>query len=730
MQELLYATSYEPRLLSAPFVVAFAVLASVGAYALLVRGIPLTRWSLLGFATGLAIYVLGQALAASMVSPEAATAAYRLGTAPIPIVASCAMVFQLALIERFHARRRWAYIALGSSVVLGAIGITTDVMIAGVTRTSSGMWFMVPGPGFVFGAAAMLLWSFLGSLWLIRARRVESSRHRRTMMTRAMVAMFVTWLGSIDGILAYTGSPYPLGWVFLTAAALLSLRAVVIDDLLRARALDDLVPNAILYAVACGGAAWVVLRWVTPALPWIIVPFALVAAFVLVRALLATAGSLRGESRNDTTLARLLAQFTNRVHRLRGEPEIAQLTAEVVELATGVRPQLLLASSEDWSWRRPDGTPLPEGATPDPLLLGWMIEFGRPILRDELDGLHLDDLRPALERLLEAHGAAALVTLTNRDDVIGLLVLPARERGKALRRDELEFLTRLDDRLAAALVFVRMARQAREQVAIEREVELAAVVQAGFVPPPTLRRVGAVSLLGTWVPASQCGGDWWAVYPLEGDRCLIAVGDVTGHGVAASMVTAAVKGAADATVRLDGDVDLGRLMERLDAAVRRTGAGRFHLTCFAAVLDPPGHTVTFANAGHTVPYLLRAHGSEELELLALVARGNPLGAGAAAPATRTTTKKLEPGDALVWYTDGLVECLDPDGKQFGDRRMQRLLRKLDPTRLDPESVHDAVTSATSAHRAGRKHDDDMTLLVATITQPGPPGPPRPPRSLA
>jgi sigma-B regulation protein RsbU (phosphoserine phosphatase) len=114
-----------------------------------------------------------------------------------------------------------------------------------------------------------------------------------------------------------------------------------------------------------------------------------------------------------------------------------------------------------------------------------------------------------------------------------------------------------------------------------------------------------------------------------------------------------------------------------------------------------------------VPYLLRDSGREELELQALVARGNPLGAGHSV-STRTSQKPLQGGDVIVWYTDGLVECLDPDGKQFGDRRMQRLLRKLDSQRLDPQSVHDVVNAAAAAHRAGRSHDDDMTLLVATV----------------
>jgi serine phosphatase RsbU (regulator of sigma subunit) len=650
-----------------------------------------------------------------MNSPAAATAAYRLGTALIPATSSCAMVFQLALIERYQSNRRWAVVAIGTSLVLAAMCVATDWMIPGVSKTSSGMYFMTPGPGFAVGVVAMLIWSVSGFLVLARARRSEPSRVRRTMMGRAMVAMVTAWCASVDAVIAYNGGPFPIGWVFLTAGALLSLRSVVIDDLLRARALDDLVPNAIVYAAASGAAAWALVRWVTPHLPWWLMPVALAIGFAVVRVVLATLGTLRRpETRGDTTLERLLGQFSTRVHRLRSEKDIAELTGEVVELATGVRPVLILASTEDWSWRRPDGEALAEDATPDPLLLGWMLEFGRPILRDEIDSLRLEDLRPPLERLLERHDAAAMVPLANRDEVIGLLVLPAKDRAKALRREELDFLTRLDDRLAAALVFVRMARQAREQVEIEREVELAAVVQAGFVPPPNLLRAGAISLLGTWEPASQCGGDWWAMYPLDGERVLVAVGDVTGHGVAAAMVTAAVKGACDATVRLaPAELDLVTLMERLDAAVRRAGGGRFHLTCFASLLDPAAGTVTFANAGHTVPYLLRAGGGAELELHALVARGNPLGAGHA-PTARTSAKPLQRGDLVVWYTDGLVECLDPDGKQFGDRRMQRLLRKLDPARLDPQSVHDVVAAAAAAHRAGRKHDDDMTLLVASI----------------
>ena len=156
MQELLYATSYEPRLLSAPFLVALGVLSIVGAYALLVRGLALTRWSMVGFAAGLAAYVLSQALAASIVSPAAATAAYRIGVAFVPFASSCAMVFQLTLIERYQANRRWVQLALGSSVVIAIATVATDQMVSGVRMTPAGMYFFVPGPLFGIGLLAMI----------------------------------------------------------------------------------------------------------------------------------------------------------------------------------------------------------------------------------------------------------------------------------------------------------------------------------------------------------------------------------------------------------------------------------------------------------------------------------------------------------------------------------------------------------------------------------------------
>jgi sigma-B regulation protein RsbU (phosphoserine phosphatase) len=201
---------------------------------------------------------------------------------------------------------------------------------------------------------------------------------------------------------------------------------------------------------------------------------------------------------------------------------------------------------------------------------------------------------------------------------------------------------------------------------------------------------------------------------------LVAIGDVTGHGVASATVTAAAAAACDVCARRHragiGDaLELGEVVRALDAAVTRVGGGQLAMSCFAAILDSPAKSISYISCGHPTPYLCRAStkgDAKAFELHALVARGNPLGSGAAQTA-KPQQRALEAGDLVVWYTDGVIEAQDPRGEPFGDRRMQRLLRKLDPA-LDAKAIYELLYASIAAHHAGRARNDDETLVVARV----------------
>jgi serine phosphatase RsbU (regulator of sigma subunit) len=715
MWHLLEAHRYEPRLVSIPFALALATLLVVVAYGLVMRGAPILRTTMLIWAGALVPYNAACVLASSTSDPEVAELWYRVGVSFVPLAAAASMSFQLSVAGQFRKRLRWILIAYVGSLPWLWDGIARDDFVRGVHPIRGGFYFFDPGPLILAGLAFVVLCSAGGYVPLLAAARVEHERLRRRQMTATLVAMGLTWTGLTDIFVAYRLIPFPMAWLFESVGVLVALRSLFFDDLLRARAIDVRAPVVLAYIVLAVLGGWVITTLVGDELPPVLAGLALVGTYLGLRASLGVALAIgAGERRREGPLDRLVAQFTAKVSSLRSVAEIANHTIDAIELGSGARPSLIVPAAGDWSWQRPDGATLGDDETPDPLLLSWMLEHGGTFARDEVELLPLADLRPAMDRLFDAHKAGALVTLARRDEVVGIVIMPSTE-GRPIRAEELRFVDRIKDRVAAALVYARMAGEAQSRVAIEREIELAAAVQSAFVPQPKLTRAGPVDVFGSWEPTSRCGGDWWALYPLGGERVLVVIGDVTGHGVAAAMVTAAAKGACDAAVKLMGDdVDLVALMQRLDAAVRRMGAGKLHLTCFMAIVDAAAGQVSFANAGHVVPYLCRDGGRpEELELHALVARGNPLGAGPTAT-TRTSARPLARGDVLVWYTDGLVESLDPDGRQFGDRRMQRLLRKLDRERLDPESVHDAIAGAAAAHRAGRAIEDDMTLVVARV----------------
>src|SRR5262249_10036134 len=155
-----------------------------------------------------------------------------------------------------------------------------------------------------------------------------------------------------------------------------------------------------------------------------------------------------------------------------------------------------------------------------------------------------------------------------------------------------------------ALLHGRLAVRAAERAALAREVELAATVQAELLPGEGPQLHGAVTVVGSWQPATRCAGDFWTVRPLGDGPVLVAIGDVTGHGVASAMVAAAAIGGGDVCVRRSGEaLDLAELAAALDAAVQRVGGGALALTCFAAILDPAGREVRFVSCGHASPYL-------------------------------------------------------------------------------------------------------------------------------
>jgi sigma-B regulation protein RsbU (phosphoserine phosphatase) len=282
-------------------------------------------------------------------------------------------------------------------------------------------------------------------------------------------------------------------------------------------------------------------------------------------------------------------------------------------------------------------------------------------------------------------------------------------RSQVRTGDEIEELSSTMNYMAEQIS--ELVDEVRDNAELEQELAVARGIQHALLPNVGMIEQPGLHLSGLVEPASHCGGDWWAYLKLTRQRTLILVGDVTGHGISSAMVTATARSCLDTVGQLTrGDFRVGYLLEIMDQLLREGIGGEYHMTCFASIVDPLEGTMTYANAGHNHPYLLRRT-DDGWRTGRLSARGNRLG-DADGYAFVEHTINMTSRDLLCWYTDGLVETEDHRGRQFGDRRLRAALSgAADGT---PEAVLDQIMTAFHDHRGEQPLSDDVTCVVGRI----------------
>jgi sigma-B regulation protein RsbU (phosphoserine phosphatase) len=186
------------------------------------------------------------------------------------------------------------------------------------------------------------------------------------------------------------------------------------------------------------------------------------------------------------------------------------------------------------------------------------------------------------------------------------------------------------------------------------------------------------------------------------------IGDVTGHGVPAAMITATAKAACDVARSVYGEqLGVAKLLETMNTAIFHSARRRLLMSCFAAIIDPKTGTMEFSNAGHNFPYILR-----DGKLSSVIARGSRLG-DLDGSTYEVKTTKLEAGDVIVLYTDGVTESESESGELYSDRRFRHSIER--NGELSAANLRDILISELDAHCGMVGRRDDITLVVGRIT---------------
>jgi serine phosphatase RsbU (regulator of sigma subunit) len=250
----------------------------------------------------------------------------------------------------------------------------------------------------------------------------------------------------------------------------------------------------------------------------------------------------------------------------------------------------------------------------------------------------------------------------------------------------------------AGLVFLIVLELA-DRIVVRDELEVARELQRELLPshPPVLE---GWEVSFSYRTANTIGGDYYDFLPLADGRMALVIGDASGHGIAAGLLMAIASSALRLAIDLDSTpAAVARFVNR---ALVASGGRRVFMTVFFGVLDPADGRLDYVVAGHPFPMLRRSDG----EVVELGEGGLPLGVRAALePPTGTVV--IGPGESLLLYTDGIVETLDGEGRDFGYERVRRTLEPGGSA----AAIHDRLVAAVAGFQGEAPVLDDRSLVV-------------------
>jgi serine phosphatase RsbU (regulator of sigma subunit) len=326
-------------------------------------------------------------------------------------------------------------------------------------------------------------------------------------------------------------------------------------------------------------------------------------------------------------------------------------------------------------------------------------------LTDRIEGIEI----PEQAFLVEELRISLLVPLRWRGDLVGALLLGDKVLGNDFTSEDVTLIGTLASQVSVSLQNALLLRDRVAVARFEEELNLARQIQRTSLPSefPEMPNCEAHAL---YIPSKQVGGDFYDVVESGDGAFLIAIGDVSGKGVPAALLSSMLQ--ASLRTQATGSVaTIPTMLRTINSLLYRSTAIQQFATFFLARVD--GHTLkmTFSNAGHNWPIVLKAGGGREY-----LERGGTVLGILDSIEFEEATLSLSPGDRVVLYTDGISEAEDASREQFGDQRLCEIVESL-PKDLCAREVAEHVMGALREFLGDVEPQDDMTLLVLRVLEP-------------
>lgn len=307
-----------------------------------------------------------------------------------------------------------------------------------------------------------------------------------------------------------------------------------------------------------------------------------------------------------------------------------------------------------------------------------------------------------------------LLPLSVKDQLTGIISLSPKRSEEPYTPTDMRLLRSVASQTGLALENSRLteavAREAAQKERLNAELDIAREVQERLFPQE-LPAVDGLDYYGACRPALGVGGDYYDFLELPDGKFGIAIGDVSGKGIGASLMMASLQASLRGQALHSGD-DLAGLMTHVNTLVYEASTTNRYATFFYAQYEPSTLRLSYVNAGHNPPFLLRS-ANEGIEVIKLEEGGPVVGMLPSILARYSQGEiQMMPGDLLVGFTDGISESMNPAEEEWSE---DALLEELKPLTQQPSrEILEHIVAAADKFADGAKQHDDMTMIVVRV----------------
>jgi sigma-B regulation protein RsbU (phosphoserine phosphatase) len=307
-----------------------------------------------------------------------------------------------------------------------------------------------------------------------------------------------------------------------------------------------------------------------------------------------------------------------------------------------------------------------------------------------------------IEARVETQSGMVVPIVTN-ERIIGVFSIESNELD-AYDEDDLELLDAFASLAAISIERARQHKEILEKRKLEEEISIARRIQKTFLPNRNPQMPG-FDISGINIPSEKVGGDYYDFIPIIENQVGIAIGDVSGKGIPAALIMASFRASLIAEIR--NNYAIRSIMFKVNNLLFESTESDIYVTAVYGVLDTKNKIFTFTNGGHNAPIFRHVDGRMEYLLEGGVALGTfenskyeerPLG--------------LNPGDIIVFYTDGVTEAKNEKEEEFGTKRLKQVIN--DSYHLSASEIQNNIYQAVKDFTGNLPQADDLTMIVIKV----------------